>query len=281
MDGLLSRIMRMDDPVAKARRLASLARIFAQNGNYEDATTMAKHLKSALAECPPNFDLRNLYDDGTTGLELIKWLRAIADACYAKKDFKLAAYFYTKAQTSLGASSTFTHRRLSMKLADAYLQDNRIRDAEVMFKRAAGAPPTSELNPDLFVIDKNDMFCEDRAIWMSKVGDIDAAMAKYPQAAIAYFGAAQEWAKEPTLAYSGQSFFRLAQCYEKLGKWKDAELALRDSIKQLSSSPNAAGKANLPAVWKELADVLQQQNKVWDSLQASKEAHSLAKELAK
>lgn len=271
-------------PVQCARRLVSVASSYAENGNIEDSAKLAVLLREKLDACPPNQDLLKLFEEGTSRLDLIKWFRYIADACYQKRDYKNAAYFFGIALDQFGDASIYTSRRLALKRGDAELMsDSRtnLQEATKWFKMSAGLSPNRDYSDDLFKIDADDMFVPDRAVWLSKVGDLYVAESRFDRAALAYEGAASEWKKDNTHGFAGQAFYKLGLCYEKLDKMDKAEEAFKKSVKYFTDAPNAASKANLPAVWQELAKVLTNEKSYWDALQATNQAHSLARELAK
>lgn len=267
------------DPAVSARYLVSLIDPFAKNGNYEAAATLAPKLMARIQEIEAGqheLDVLKLMKPGSSRVDAAHMLTGIGDACYVRKDYKTAEFFYTKAEYQLSGLADHLNQRIHMKLGDCAYEQEKYDEADKWWHGAARIDPEQQYPRSLFNIN-DELFSEDRASWMGKVGDVLARKGDWETAAMAYNAAAKEWNKNNTEGIAGQAYYKLAECELKLGRIKDAENSLQQAIEAFNRTPLSAPKDNLPAVYKKLSEVYKVQGALPQSLAAESKAISLAR----
>lgn len=281
-------------PDVTARRLVSIIKSYAENGDYGNACDKAAYLKQRFEECAarnPAFEPLEVFGPGTTRVDTTQWFSLFGDACYQGKKFALASYFYQLSKDQLRGANEYTLRRMSMKQGDCVLRETArptmeaYKAANNFFRQSAGLTEQQDYTKDsgsLIKVDARDVFCEDRAIWLSRLSEVEAALGHSQIAKLAAQSAATEWGKDSdSKIWAGQAYYALAKRYIGEGDWKNAEGALRQAIKYLTRATDPDSKTNLPAVWQDLSLVLSKKGAYFEALNATSQAHSLARELAK
>jgi tetratricopeptide (TPR) repeat protein len=197
---------------------------------------------------------------------------AIGDACYLRKDYDSARFFFDHAAYQLAGEANHLNRRIAMKLGDCAIQRNDIPEADRQFHVAANLRPSEEYPDSMFKI-KDDLFSMDRATWFGKAGDVFFQLGENHRAAMAYQAAAKEWKKDKNGAFAAQALYRLADVWVKENQLRKAEEALKSAIAQCGSTSGDVARENLPALHKALAEVYRKEYKFLEAFTEDNEAY--------
>jgi tRNA A-37 threonylcarbamoyl transferase component Bud32/tetratricopeptide (TPR) repeat protein len=264
------------DPVKRARYCLAPTALFARNGDYEQAAAAVQRFElvrqlSLLARQNPDV-LALMQDTAPNRLNAVQDFCAIGDACYLRKDYDSARFFFDHAAYQLAGEANHLNRRIAMKLGDCAIQRNDIPEADRQFHVAANLRPSEEYPDSMFKI-KDDLFSMDRATWFGKAGDVFFQLGENHRAAMAYQAAAKEWKKDKNGAFAAQALYRLADVWVKENQLRKAEEALKSAIAQCGSTSGDVARENLPALHKALAEVYRKEYKFLEAFTEDNEAY--------